>query len=101
MVSDFTPNYTVDIHRAVKRFLNKHPDLNEKWHQIVDQIQQSPRKGSRIDHLKGTWFCSYRWDEGSYRIKYDVNDSVAEIHFYDANNRGDVYKGGLGAGRRR
>ena len=89
------------IHRSVSRFLRAHPDLNRKWDEILSQIQSSPRLGPHIDHLKGPWHCSYRWDEGSYRIKYDVEDSDAEIHFYDANSRGDVYKGRRGAGRRR
>ncbi len=95
------PTYQVRLHRAVRRFLRTHPDLESKWDDIVDQIMQSPRLGVHIDHLKAPWFCSYRWDEGSYRIKYDVNDDDEEIHFYDANNRGDVYKGRRGAGRRR
>ena len=101
MVSDFTPKYTVDLHRAVKRFLNKHPDLSDKWYQIVDHIQQNPRMGPHIDHLKGIWHCSYRWNEGSYRVKYDIDDGIGEIHVYDANNRGDIYKGERGVDRRR
>ena len=70
-----------------------HPDLGGRWEAIVAQIQQSPRRGAHIDHLKGVWDCSYRWDEGSYRIKYEVDDDSAELYFYDANNRGDVYRG--------
>ena len=57
--------------------------------------------GPHIDHLKNPWHCSYHWDEGSYRIKYDIIGENAEIYFYDANNRGDVYKGRSGADRRR
>ena len=78
-----------------------HPDLGNRWDEIVAQILRSPRVGAHIDHLKAPWFCSYRWDEGSYRVKYDVNDDDEEIHFYDANNRGDVYKGRRSADRRR
>ena len=89
------------LHRAVRKFLRTHPDLDDKWYEIVDQIRQSPRLGAHIDHLKAPWLCSYRWDEGSYRIKYDVDDKDEEIYFYDANSRGDVYKGRRGADRRR
>ena len=95
------PLYTVRLHRSVRRFLRSHPDLEAKWDGIVTQIQSSPRIGSHIDHLKGIWLCSYRWDEGAYRIKYEVIDADSEIHFYDANNRGDVYRGRGGARRRR
>lgn len=95
------PNYEITVHRAVRRFLRNHPDLDRKWDEIVGLISSGPRQGPHIDHLKGIWFCSYRWDEGSYRIKYEVLDAESEIHFYDANNRGDVYRGGGGAGRRR
>lgn len=98
---DPTLAYEVTLHRAVRKYLRTHPDLDDKWSGIVDRIQRSPRLGSHIDHLKGDWRCSYRWDEGSYRIKYDVNDNEGEIYVYDANNRGDVYKGRSGAGRRR
>ena len=93
------PDYAIRLHRSVRKFLRAHPDLESKWDGIVAQIMRNPRLGRHIDHLKSPWFCSYRWDEGSYRIKYDVGDG--EIHFYDANSRGDVYKGRSGAGRRR
>ena len=95
------PNYEIEVHRAVRRFLRNHPDLDGKWQEIVDQIASNPRHGPHIDHLKGVWFCSYRWDEGSYRIKYEVIAAESVIHFYDVNNRGDVYRGGGGARRRR
>ena len=95
------PNYQIAVHRAVRRFLRNHPDLDGKWQEIVEQVTSNPRQGPHIDHLKGIWFCSYRWDEGAYRIKYEVIEAESEIHFYDANNRGDVYRGRGGAGRRR
>ena len=92
--------YAVRLHRAVAKFLRTHHDLNNRWDGIVEQIKQNPRRVAHIDHLKGDWHCSYRWDEGSYRIKYDVNEDDIEIYFYDANNRGDVYKGLRGSSRR-
>ena len=95
------PEYNVSLHNSVRRFLRRHSDLNRKWDGIVERIKQSPKLGSHIDHLKGDWFCSYRWDEGSYRIKYDVHEEEEEIFFYDANNRGDAYKRRRGAARRR
>jgi mRNA-degrading endonuclease RelE of RelBE toxin-antitoxin system len=93
--------YNVNLHNAVRRFLRRHSDLNQKWDGIVDRIKQSPKLGPHIDHLKGDWFCSYRWDEGSYRIKYDVHEEDEVIFVYDANNRGDAYKRRQGSGRRR
>ena len=95
------PDYRITIHRAVRKFLRTHPDLADKWDSIVSQIQASPRMGTHIDHLKAPWFCSHRWDEGTYRIKFDIIEDDREIYFYDANNRGDVYKGRRGADRRR
>ena len=93
--------YAVTLHNAVKRFLRNHPDLNKEWDRIVREIQLRPKLGPRIDHLKGDWFCSYRWNEGNYRIEYEVIDTDSEIHIYDANNRGDVYKRRSGSARRR
>ena len=105
MVSNQLPEpgtpFQVTVHRAVNRFLNKHPDLKGKWDGIVAQVKQIPRLGRHIDHLKGAWFCSYRWDEGNYHIKYDVDDDRGSTHFYDADNRGDVYQGRGGARMRR
>ena len=95
------PFDNIRLHRSVRKFLRNHPDLADKWEEIVQRIQADPRRGSHIDHLKGPWLCSYRWDEGSYRIKYEVLDNNSELHFYDANNRGDVYRGRGGANRRR
>ena len=101
MVSSSGPEYTVRVHRAVQRFLSNHPDLAERWPYIMEQISGNPRSSSRVDHLKNPWHCSYRWREGSYRIKYDVDDDRREIRIYDANNRGDVYQGRRGQTRRR
>ena len=95
------PDDVVTVHRAVQRFLRSHPDLQSRWESIVDQIQQNPRTSRHIGHLKGQLFCSYRWDEGSYRIKYEVFDQDPGIYFYDANNRGDAYHGSGWAERRR
>ena len=101
MVPDNQQRYAVNIHREVKKFLKTHPDLDQVWSQIENQILQSPRSGPNIDHLRGDWYCSYRWRSGPYRIKYEVHDIDAEIHFYDAGTRGDVYKGRRGTQRRR
>ena len=95
------PPYEVEVHRAVRRFLNRHPELKGKWDAIVAQVLDSPKLGSHVDHLEGEWHCSYRWNEGTYRIKYQVRDDHGEIYFYDANTRGDVYKRGGGARRLR
>ena len=95
------PDYLITVHREVRRFLQSYPDLPNRWEAIVNQIQQNPCIGNHIGHLKGAWHCSYRWDEGSYRIKYEVFDQDSELYFYDSNNRGDVYRGRSGAGRRR
>lgn len=94
------PNYRVTVHPEVKRYLRRHQGLKAKWNEIVVEILQSPERGPHIDHLKGDWHCSYRWKEGTYRIKYEVLEEFEEIHFYDAGTRGDIYKRGRGAGRR-
>ena len=86
------PAYEVDVNRNVARFLRRHPDLRSKWDDIVHRVLSNPRRGPHIDHLKGVWNCSYRWNEGTYRIKYEVLPETGEIYFYDANTRGDVYK---------
>ena len=94
-------SYDVEVHKSVRRFLNRHPDLKNKWDGIVEQIKSNPRLGQHIDHLKGGWLCSYRWDEGTYRIKYEVRDVQSQLHFYDANTRGDAYKKSGGTRRLR
>ena len=72
--------------------MRRHPDLRSKWDDIVNRVLSNPLHGPHIDHLRGDWNCSYRWDEGTYRIKYEVLAETGEIHFYDANTRGDAYK---------
>jgi mRNA-degrading endonuclease RelE of RelBE toxin-antitoxin system len=86
------PAYEVGVNRNVTRFLRRHPDLRSKWDDIVNRVLSNPLHGPHIDHLRGDWNCSYRWDEGTYRIKYEVLAETGEIHFYDANTRGDAYK---------
>ena len=84
--SELSSSYEVNVHRVVQKFLKQHPDLREKWESIVDQVRNNPRLGRHIDHLKGPLHCSYRWDEGTYRIKYEVLDDSGEIYFYDATH---------------
>ena len=44
--------YEVETHKSVRRFLGKHPDLNSKWEEIVEQVKNNPRIGQHIDHLE-------------------------------------------------
>ena len=92
--------FQVERHRQVTKFLRKHLDLLAKWDDIVKSVCANPRFGPHRDHLKGAWNCSHRWDEGDYRIKYEIADGGNTIHFYDANTRGQAYRSGTGEKRR-
>lgn len=85
----------------VRKFLRRHPALAQQWPHIESQVCENPTLSGHSDHLKGIWHCDYRWEEGSYRIKYEILEDRRVIHFYDASLRGQAYKGGSGRGRDR
>ena len=84
--------YDIELHRSVRRFLRRHGELASRWGDIARRISESPRRGARINHLKGRWHCNYRWREGDYRILYEVIDGENVVHIYHAGVRGDVYR---------
>lgn len=98
--------YTPKLHRQVRKFLSTHHEFAVLWEGTTEvpgievAICKSPKRGPRIDHLKGVWHCNYRWSQGDFRVKYEVLDKSRVVHFYDAVSRGDVYKGKRGATRR-
>lgn len=83
--------YTVTVGNRARRFIRRHQDLQAQWlNQIIIELANQPRAGSRINHLKGEYNCSYRWRSGTYRILYDVYDDYT-VDVYDADVRGDIY----------
>ena len=89
-------DYRVEQHRRVKKFIRKHTDLNDRWPEIESVLADSPRGHQGDDtivHLKANLLCNYRWREGSYRLLFEVDDETKTVLIFDADSRGQVYRG--------
>lgn len=87
--------HAVHRHRSVDRFLDRHPELLERWPDIESELATNPygRSGSdRIVHLKGRFQCNFRLREGDYRFLYEVLENEQVVWVYDADSRGQVYR---------
>ena len=83
--------YEVQVHNRVTRFLRSRRELASNWEEILNRISLSPKRGGKISHLKGKFFCNYRWRQGTYRFIYQVKDEENLVHVYQAGTRGSVY----------
>ncbi|OGO47800.1 MAG: hypothetical protein A2W34_04255 [Chloroflexi bacterium RBG_16_64_32] len=89
-------DYRVEQHKRVKKFIRKHTDLNDRWPEIESVLAGSPRGHQGDDtivHLKANLLCNYRWREGSYRLLFEVDDETKTVLIFDADSRGQVYRG--------
>ena len=89
-------DYRVEQHKRVKKFIRKHTDLNDRWPEIESVLADSPRGyqgDDTIVHLKANLLCNYRWREGSYRLLFEVDDETKTVLIFDADSRGQVYRG--------
>lgn len=93
MINSLGP-YHVALHQEVERFLQRHQELATKWPFIEKVISVSPTRGGKIVHLKAKWLCDYRWQQGRYRLLYEIIEDEHIVHVYEAGLRGDIYRKG-------
>ena len=84
--------YEVVFERRAIRFVNRHPELTDRFIEISDYLAQRPHSGPRITHLKGRFQCCRRWREGDYRPLYDIIEDGLLVTVFDADNRGQIYR---------
>ena len=85
--------YKVELHKEVRKFLQKHEDLRAKIVQNLELIAQNPYNTTLdIVKLQGQ-NNHYRLRVGKYRVLYEVRDGeILIIYAYKADSRGGVYK---------
>jgi mRNA interferase RelE/StbE len=83
--------FQVESDKRVRKFLNRHPDLAEKWPDIREYLTQQPHTGTHITHLKGQYQCSRRWRFDPYRILFDIDNSARRVYVFDADTRQNIY----------
>ena len=87
--------YQVVIFKDVEKFLEKHPELVDRFDECVDDLAEDPYPGQGrcldIVPMKGYPKDHFRLRISKYRLLYVVVASVVEIRFYEADKRGDIY----------
>jgi len=86
--------YEIKISKKVSRFLKKRPLwLSQRFEQALEQLRQNPFR-SNLDIRKLAGFENdYRLRIGKYRFLFTVFKNDFLIFLYDADTRGDIYKG--------
>ena len=80
--------------RLARRFLEKHPDLRERFAQVVDDLQQDPFAAHLAYHrlggkLKDLQAVSVTYE---YRIILTIQVTDREIILLDIGSRDEVYR---------
>ena len=85
--------YNLRISKDLDKFLNKHRDIAPKIIECLDKISQNPFDNELdIRPLVG-YKNHYRLRISKYRILYEILKDEILIYAYDADSRGDIYKG--------
>ena len=90
----FTIVATQHFLRRARKFLKKHPELQERFAQIIDDLTQDPFAPHLAYHhldgkLKGVQTISIT---ASYQITLTIAISKQEIILLDVGNHDDVYR---------
>ena len=90
----FTIIATQHFLRRARKFLKKHPELQERFTQILDDLTQDPFAPHLAYHhlggkLKGIQAISIT---ASYRITLTITISDQEIILLDVGNHDEVYR---------
>ncbi len=90
----FTIVATQHFLRRARKFLKKHPELQERFAQILDDLTQDPFAPHLAYHhlggkLKGIQAISIT---ASYRITLTITISDQEIILLDVGNHDEVYR---------
>ena len=86
--------YKIILEKSVQKFLQKHKweDLIEKFEKSITILALDPFENN-LDIKVLVWLPnSYRLRIWDYRFLYEVIDETLIISFFDAGNRGDIYK---------
>jgi mRNA-degrading endonuclease RelE of RelBE toxin-antitoxin system len=75
--------YQVEVEKKVVQFLNKHPELKNKFVACVELILQNPFSPD-CDVVKLRNSDSYRLRIGKRRFLYRVNQNKLVVYMYDA-----------------
>lgn len=87
--------YKLEIKKAVKKFLDKHPEIKPKILAILKLIAESPDTNVRLFDIKPIFGKNnhYRLRVNKYRVLFKKEDNELVIIALDADSRGDIYKG--------
>lgn len=86
--------YKIILEKSVQKFLQKHKweDLIEKFAKAITILSLNPYENN-LDIKVLVWLPnSYRIRIWDYRFVYEIIDDNLIISFFEAGNRGDVYK---------
>ena len=86
--------FTVTSAKAARKYIDKTEYLQKKWPDIERALIENPYPVGTGNpaHLRATWHCNYRWEEGNYRLMYTIDEEAVAVGVFYAGPRGDAYK---------
>lgn len=85
--------YKAELYKeAAKYFKKLDSKLQVRVSTAIESIIESPSEGNHIKKLKGRLSGKYRYDIGSIRIVYVVDEDINVIYIEAIGPRGDIYK---------
>lgn len=85
--------YKVELYKdAAKYFKKLDIKIQGRISTAIESIIERPSEGNHIKKLKGRLAGKYRYDVGSLRIVYVVDEDSKVIYIEAIGPRGDVYK---------
>jgi mRNA interferase RelE/StbE len=83
--------YTILFSKKVDKFLEKHPELVDRFFVCVEKLIDNPYSAT-LD-VKPLQWVKHHWRLriGKRRFLYEINDITILIYMYDADSRWDIY----------
>lgn len=86
-------SYRIELSKSVQKFLRTHRDIAPVFFECAHQLSQDPlRKDLDIKRMMGTPRNHYRLRIFKYRFIYEILAETITVYFFEAGNRGDVYR---------
>ncbi len=85
--------FRLEFYKQAARYYNKlDVKTQRRINTAIDEIIKNPFEGPHIKKLKGRLEGKYRYDIGSLRVIYYVDEDNKIIYVEAIGPRGDVYK---------
>lgn len=83
--------YKIIVHKKVFKFIEKHPELFNRFKQHLDQLETGYWEKMDLEKISGK-SDDFRFRIGKYRFLFILQKKKLLIYLYKADSRGGIYK---------